>query len=234
MSSVSFAPPDWFVINRYDDLDTLDHVGWATQIGTRIALAGYLEMGALDQFDDHFSQIKVAPFYDIGFVDHYVSNRSVYSLTWSKVQALNAALDMNDLSGSSACDYELAKHGVQDFAAHIHLTADLTASKQQALKDFESQFMEAKALFRAKFADLPNRSISLAIMDSWAAHQILPYQDLSLWSRRSNSPMASDTVMAGWLFQAGAGDKNTVRETRTKAGMAFQLTTMRLLNQAEE
>jgi hypothetical protein len=242
MTASFLLPPEWFDIQKYEQKNNpLDFEGWRTQIGTRVALAGWLSAGMHEEFDRHFGEIQQGPFFDIGFSDSYACDKAAYPLTWGKTVAIYKSLGPLNLTRNDNCDQQLQANGNDEFASHMHLTIDLNASKTEINKQLKPLLESAKSAHKAKLKPLlppssakskSSRSpgITAAVIESWRDHQILPYQDLWLWHQRQGLEMPDDTSMAGWLFAESDGDKNKVVTIREKIADVFVLATLRKLS----
>lgn len=230
MSVSKFACPDWFDIHRYDGCSRLDFEGWRNQIGTRIFLAGLLAVNEQEQFDLHFAEIKDSPFTDIDVADNHVSSKAVYPLTFGVADTMVSALKPLSPHRRDGCDETLSNDGQEAFAMHAHLTIDFNASETEIINDFKAWLVTALAANRTQFPrGGRNAGITASMIGSWHYHQILPYEDLRLWYLRQGNKLPSATILAHWLFPDSDAGKDKVRDTISKAGSAFQLTTLRQL-----
>jgi hypothetical protein len=247
-------PPEWFDIQKYElkEENLLDFEGWRTQIGTRVALAGWLASGMPEEFDRHFGEIQQAPFFDIGFSDSYAFNEAAYPLTWGKTVALYKSLEPLNLTRSDNCDQQLQANGNDELASHMHLTIDLNASETEVISQLKPLLESAKSAYMEKLKSLrppvvrKSRSsqsahakkedasrlagITTTVIKSWKKHQILPYEDLRLWHQRWELEMPTLTLMADWLFGEKDGNNYTVTASSNKAEEAFTLVTLRKLS----
>jgi hypothetical protein len=222
-------PPDWFDLDKYAATDTLDFEGWRAQVFTRISLEGLLSANLTDEFDLYFGQIQNAPFMDIGFDINYVSDKTVYPLTYGVANAIVDSLSPNNPNPNDNCDQKLRDYGQDGFVISAHLTVDLDGSKEEIIQNFQSWLEPALAEYRTLYPRAREPGITQPVIRSWHDYQVLPYQDLKLWYRRQNIKMPSDTVIATWLFAEQEGDKNKALETRNKAAETFSRSTLRLL-----
>ncbi len=230
MTASIFDSPHWFKLAHYDGTSLLDFEGWRSQIGTRVFLAGLLDMGMKEQFDVHFAQIASSPFMDIDFGDNYVSNKATYPLTFGVAEEIVNTLKPHAPHRKTNCDQMLSEIGQDSFAMQGHLTIDLYASKRQIIKNFEAWLEIAME----KIPRERNPGITIAVTKSWHDHQILPYQDLWLWHRRKKIDLPSHPILTVWLFPKTEHGNDKVRDTIKKAVSAFTLTTLRQLAIAAE
>ena len=223
-------PPNWFDLNKYSDSVRFGFDAWRIQIGNRVALRGFLEVGESVQFARHFETIKKDPFSDIGFSARFASEHAVSPITFGVASSIVEALHPFSPSPDESCDQKLRDNGHDGFSMHAHLTVDLTASKTEIANSFEEWLKQAHAESRRGHPWKRGPGVSEDVIMSWIRYQILPYQDLVLWHKSIEHPMPSDTIVADWLFPEGNGTKDTVRETRNKAKLAFRLSAVRQLS----
>jgi hypothetical protein len=234
MTASKFDCPHWFKLDRYDGTVRLDFEGWRTQIGTRIFLDGLLAAGRLDEFDQHFAEIKESPFMDIDFGVNYASGKAAYPTTFGVAEAMVDTLTPLAPHRYANCDQMLSDIDQNPFAMYAHLTIDFNASKTKIVTDFNTWLEAAIEKNREQFPRKSSTGITKAVIKSWHDHQILPYHDLWLWHQRQGHKMPSHTMLSIWLFSKTDGGKDKVRDTISKAEFAFQQSTLRQLSLAAE
>ena len=150
-------------------------------------------------------------------------------MTFGAAQTIVATLAPLSPNYNDSCDQKLLKNGQTAYASSMHLSIDLTGSKQQIERDFFDLLTTAMPT-QPKRLNKRRAGITKSVLESWARHQILPFQDLHLWHRRHKAKMPSATVLANWLFANDEnGEKDKALDTIEKATSVFCLTTLRQL-----
>jgi len=234
--------PDWFSLKKYATTEQLDISGWVRQIGPRFLCVQSLTQGDLDSFWSRFAPLMKHGIYNAPLTrDRYPVlqldpdrpdrwfTASVRSIAlWEIAENLddNLIMEMNRAAEKADTEFldtpfNIYRQERDWVASDAWLIVDLNAADKQIIDDFQSWLKAIRELLNIKS---PKTTFSENKFRQWTNSRVLPYIDLSLWSRAENV-WIKDKLYGDILFPEEIDIDTTERIRKTTRPLARRLLT---------
>ena len=234
--------PDWFSLKKYATTEQLDVSGWVRQIGPRYSCGICLTRGNLRGFwqrflplmkhgiynppfgEDDFPMFQLNPDLTPRWVTASVRSMALYeigeNLDDNLIMEMNRAAEKHDAKFLET-PFNIYRHERDWVASDAWLIVDLNAADKQIIDDFQSWLKVIRELLNVK---APKTTFSENKFKQWTNSRVLPYIDLSLWSRAENV-WIKDKLYGDILFPEEIDIDTTERIRKTTRPLARRLLT---------
>ena len=234
--------PDWFSLKKYATAEQLDVSGWVRQIGPRYSCHICLTNGNFNSFWHGFSPLMKHGIYNDPFAEDAfpvfqlnpdrtqrwvtASVRSIELWEIGENVDDNLIMEMNRAAEKADTDFLNTLFNIYRYerdwvASDAWLIVDLNAADKQIIDDFQSWLKAIRELLNIKS---PKTTFSENKFRQWTNSRVLPYIDLSLWSRAENV-WIKDKLYGDILFPEEIDIDTTERIRKTTRPLARRLLT---------
>jgi len=229
--------PDWFSLKKYATTEQLDISGWIRQIGIRYICEICLTEGKPELFWEGFSALMKHGIYNEPDADdafHVFKLDPERAQRWitASVRSIDLYDIMHEIDDNIIMDikravyendenlldtpFDIYRYERDRRAGDTWLIVDLNATDKQIIDDFQLWLKVIRELLNVKS---PKTYFSENKFKQWANARVLPYIDLSLWSKAHNVRI-KDKLYGDILFPDEIDIDTTERIRKTTRPLA--------------